>query len=252
VTRSSGESLLLADALLPTGERADVLVHAGTIARVATPSAEHDDMPVEPLEGLLLLPALVEGHMHLDKTLLGAGWVPHRDGESVRERIEAEKALRRELTVGVLERARQLAEQAVAHGTTRMRCHVDVDEEIGLTGIEQLLELRDTMRERLDIQLVAFPQSGILSSPGTAGLMAAAVQAGVEVVGGLDPAGIDGDVAGHLDVVFDLAERLGTPIDIHLHDHGELGAFELREIGRRTQALGLGGRVTVSHAYALG
>jgi cytosine deaminase len=152
----------------------------------------------------------------------------------------------------VQERARALAERAAAFGTTRMRCHVDIDNEVGLAGVEELLELRETLRARLDVQLVAFPQSGILSSPGTAELMKAAVRAGVEVIGGLDPAGIDGDVAGHLDVVFGLAERLGAPVDLHLHDQGELGAFELLEIARRTQALGLGGRVTVSHAYALG
>src|SRR6185503_7418828 len=94
--------------------------------------------------------------------------------------------------------------------------------------------------------------SGILASPGTAELMKVALQSGVEVVGGLDPAGIDGDVAGHLDVVFGLAERHGAHVDIHLHDHGEAGALELREIAGRTRATELGGRVTVSHAYALG
>jgi len=243
--------LLLADALLPTGEQADVLVVDGRIARIAPAGADSSDASVEQLDGALLLPALVEGHMHLDKTLFGAGWIPHREGGTVPERIEAEKALRRELTVSVSERARQLAERAIGFGTTRMRCHVDVDNEIGLAGVEALLELRETLRDRLDIQLVAFPQSGILSSPGTAELMEAALGSGVEIVGGLDPAGIDGDVAAHLDVVFDLAGRRGA-VDIHLHDHGELGAFELREIARRARALGLEGRVTVSHAYALG
>ena len=244
--------LLLADALLPTGERADVLVVDGRIARIAPAGADSSDTSVEQLDGALLLPALVEGHMHLDKTLFGAGWIPHREGGTVPERIEAEKALRRELTVSVSERALQLAERAIGFGTTRMRCHVDVDNEIGLAGVEALLELREALRDRLDIQLVAFPQSGILSSPGTAEFMDAALESGVEVVGGLDPAGIDGDVAAHLDIVFGLAERRGTRVDIHLHDHGELGAFELREIARRARALGLEGRVTVSHAYALG
>ena len=247
-----GPPLLLADALLPTGERADVLVENDRIARIGSSGSDPADTAVEPLQGALLLPALVEGHMHLDKTLLGAGWIPHLEGGTVPERIEAEKALRRGLTVGVSERGRQLAERAITFGTTRMRCHVDVDNEIGLTGVEALLELREALRDRLEIQLVAFPQSGILASPGTAELMEAALQSGVEVVGGLDPEGIDGDVAGHLDVVFGLAERHEAHVDIHLHDHGEPGALELREIAGRTQATGLGGRVTVSHAYALG
>jgi hypothetical protein len=68
----------------------------------------------------------------------------------------------------------------------------------------------------------------------------------------LDPGGFDCSVEGHLDVVFGKAERRGAGIDIHLHDPGALGIFELGEIARRTRALGMAGRVVVSHAYALG
>lgn len=245
-------SLLLADALA-TGGRADVLIENGRISRIAPPGtiAEPVARTID-LDGALLLPSFVEGHVHLDKTLLGTGWHPHRPGGTVLERIDAEKRLRRELGLPVGERGRRLAEQAVRFGTGRMRCHVDVDTEVGLAGVEELLELREALRPLLDVQLVAFPQSGILRDPGTAALLDAALAAGVEVIGGLDPAGIDGDVAAHLDVVFALAEKYGVPVDVHLHDPGELGAFELREIARRSEALGLHGRVTVSHAYALG
>ncbi len=75
---------------------------------------------------------------------------------------------------------------------------------------------------------------------------------GVEAVGGLDPAGIDRDPVRHLDVIFGLAERYGAHVDIHLHDGGTLGGWELELIIERTRTLGLGGRVAVSHAYALG
>jgi cytosine/adenosine deaminase-related metal-dependent hydrolase len=83
-------------------------------------------------------------------------------------------------------------------------------------------------------------------------LLDEALRLGVDVIGGLDPAGIDGDIEAHLNVVFALAERHGRRIDIHLHDAGTLGAFELRRIAARTRALGLQGRVAVSHAFALG
>ena len=82
--------------------------------------------------------------------------------------------------------------------------------------------------------------------------MAAALKAGADLVGGLDPAGFDGDVMGQLDIVFGLAERFGKEIDIHLHDGGETGAAELRDIAERTIAAGMQGRVAVSHAFALG
>src|SRR5260370_11954753 len=82
--------------------------------------------------------------------------------------------------------------------------------------------------------------------------MAEAVASGADLVGGLDPAGFDWSIEGHLDVVFGIAERRGVGIDIHLHDPDMLGIFELEEIARRTKALGMAGHVTVSHAYALG
>lgn len=71
----------------------------------------------------------------------------------------------------------------------------------------------------------------------------------METIGGIDPAGVDRDPVRHLDVVFDLAARYGAGIDIHLHDPGTLGAWELELIADRTRDAGLGGRVTVSHAY---
>jgi len=87
-----------------------------------------------------------------------------------------------------------------------------------------------------------------LSSPGTAILLDDAISLGCDVVGGLDPATFDSDLDGHLDVVFGVAERQGVPIDIHLHDHGTLGAYEIEQIAARTCASGLQGRVAISHA----
>ena len=104
----------------------------------------------------------------------------------------------------------------------------------------------------MSVQQVAFPQHGILTNPGTEELLDQALAGGVEVIGGIDPAGMDGDPVRHLDVVFGLADRHGAGVDIHLHDGGSLGAWELGLIAERTKSLGLGGRVAVSHAYAFG
>ena len=79
--------------------------------------------------------------------------------------------------------------------------------------------------------------------------MEEALAGGVETVGGIDPAGIDRDPIRHLDLIFELADRHGAAIDLHLHDPGTLGAWELEMIAERTRDAGLGGRVTVSHAY---
>jgi cytosine/creatinine deaminase len=247
------DRLLLSGARLPDGRLADVLCGAGRIARIgASGTIDSTGCEILQLEGALLLPGLIEGHIHLDKTLLGARWVPHREGHGVAQRIAREKEIRSELRGPSPERARTLLDRVVAQGTTRLRSHVDVDAEVGLRGVEMLLTLREQVRHLADIQLVAFPQSGVVTHPGAAELLNEALSLGVEAIGGLDPAGFDGDIEGQLAAVFGLAERHGSMVDIHLHDPGELGAFELRRIAAWTEATSLQGQVAVSHAYCLG
>ncbi|MFC6899158.1 amidohydrolase family protein [Nonomuraea dietziae] len=81
--------------------------------------------------------------------------------------------------------------------------------------------------------------------------MEEALRQGVDLIGGLDPAGLENDAVKHLDIVFGLAERYGVGVDIHLHDRGSLGEWQYRLIIERTRALGLRGKVTVSHGFAL-
>lgn len=202
--------------------------------------------------GAILIPGLVEAHTHMDKTLLGMGWYRNEVGPRLIDKIENERMQRRVLGI---DPARQSARQAVlaaSLGTTHIRTHVDVDTEVGVAGIEGVLETRERYRDIVDIELVAFPQSGMLIRPGTVELMEKALQLGAQVVGGLDPSAIDRDPKQHLDVVFGLAERYGVPVDIHLHEPAELGAFSMELIIERTKALGLQGKVTVSHAFCLG
>ncbi|HEY1721164.1 MAG TPA: amidohydrolase family protein [Magnetospirillaceae bacterium] len=245
--------LVLKDALLANGRKVDVHIVDGKIAALpetGAPSIAAAETIA--LNGALLLPGLVDGHIHLDKTLMGMPFIPHIPGDSVAERVTAEKELRKSLTVPVEQRATKLVEQVVASGTTAMRSHVDIDDLMKLDGLHALLKVREAARHHADIQIVAFPQSGIVTLPGAADMMEQAVREGAELVGGLDPAGFDHDVDGHLNVVFGIAEKHGAGIDIHLHDFGALGCSELRRIAEKTNAAGLGGKVAVSHAYALG
>ena len=244
-----GPSFWITGCRLATGEHADLLVADGRIAAIGRAEG---DAPRKAGAGRLVLPSLVEGHVHLDKTFLGCPWQPHLPGETVAERIGLEKIARRRIEEPVEVRGARLIERSVASGAGHMRSHVDIDPDWELANVEAVLALRESQKDRVDIQVVAFPQSGILTSPGTEGLLDEALEMGCDLVGGLDPAGIDGDPARHLDIVFDLASRHGKGVDIHLHDGDELGCFELRMIAERTRALGLEGRVAVSHAYALG
>lgn len=164
--------------------------------------------------------------------------------------VANERAGRRALPP-VSERAQALFESYVANGTTLIRTHVDVDVDNGITAVEKVLDAAARFADRLDVEIVAFPQSGLLVAPGTADLLAAAIGPGAALVGGIDPAGFDGDAVAHLDTVFGIADRHGVGVDLHLHDRGTLGRWEVGLVLDRTRALGLQGRVTVSHAFCL-
>ncbi|WP_217590314.1 amidohydrolase family protein [Burkholderia sp. GbtcB21] len=203
------------------------------------------------LDGRVVLPGFVDGHIHLDKSFVGDRWVPHEPVGSLRERLAVEK---RQLAAAppIVERANALIAQAAAFGTVAMRSHVDVDATTGLSNLQAVMAAREQWRGIVDIELVAFPQAGVVTCPGTADLLDAAVREGADVVGGIDPTTLDGDADGQLDIVFGIAEKRGAKIDIHLHEPGETGIAQLLRIAARTRAVGLGGRVNVSHAYALG
>ena len=104
---------------------------------------------------------------------------------------------------------------------------------------------------RSDVQVIAFPQAGLLREEGSPQVLEDALRAGADVVGGIDPCTLDRDPVRHLDLVFGLAERYQVPVDIHLHEPGDLGRFSADLIIERTRALGMQGRVLISHGYGL-
>jgi cytosine/creatinine deaminase len=200
---------------------ADILVRDGVIERIGPKIDGGGAQPVD-LAGRLVLPGLVDAHCHLDKTLYGRAWVPHSAGDALADRIATDRRRRAELGLPNVDSIVALLEQMVGAGTAYARSHVDVDPEVGLRGVEAVREAVARLDGRITVELVAFPQHGVLTNPGTADLLEEALKNGVETVGGIDPAGFDRDPVRHLDVVFGLAERYGAGVDIHLHDGGLL------------------------------
>ncbi|KEJ96152.1 Cytosine/adenosine deaminase [Pseudosulfitobacter pseudonitzschiae] len=244
--------LLLKTLRLMGADPVDVLIEGGRITRIAGEIPAQDGDTVEQCAGAIALPGLVDAHAHLDKTLWGMPWHPHAQGKSLQQMIDTERSLRHELD---MDAARQSARQvtlALSKGTTAIRSHVDIDTDHGLKMFEGVAETRARFADVMQIEIVAFPQSGMMIRPGTVELMDQALRDGADIVGGLDPCGIDRDPKGQLDAIFGLAEKHGKPVDIHLHEAGELGAFSLDMILDRTQALAMQGKVTVSHAFCLG
>jgi cytosine deaminase len=244
--------LLLRDVRPLGAAPTDILITAGRITAIGRALVAPPGVPEENGNGLLALPAFVEGHTHLDKSLWGMPWYVNEVGPRLIDRIDNERAQRKRLGLDPARQGEVLAKQFLRLGTTRIRTHADVDTEIGTTHSDALVALREAMRGTIDIQVVAFPQSGLLIRPGTMALMEAALRNGADIVGGLDPSGMDRDPKGHLDAVFGLCTRHGKPLDVHLHEPGELGAFALDLMIERTKALGMQGQVVVSHAFCLG
>ncbi|MFD2752521.1 amidohydrolase family protein [Comamonas terrae] len=244
---------LLLQNVRPMGEAiCDVLIEQGRITRIGRALAAPPG--VQPIDGQdqLLLPGLVESHTHLDKTLWNLDWYRNEVGNQLIDRIENERAYRAQTGHDSAAQSLALAREFLAQGTTRIRSHADVDTEIGLRHVEGVLQTREAMAPWQEIQIVAFPQSGLLQRPGTAQLLDEALALGADVLGGLDPCAIDEDPVRSLDVLFEIAERHDKPLDIHLHEAGDMGAFSLKLILDRTEAHGLQGRVAISHGFCLG
>lgn len=243
--------LVLDRALLGDGSVAALQISHGIIQAITPSGKVPQGAKVIDLDGALLLPGFVEGHIHLDKCFIGDDWHSYRRGNSIADRIRIE---REELATArpVIERARALVEQCIANGTAFIRTHVDIDPDIGFKHFEAMIAVREEYRDAVDIQIVAFPQHGLIVKPGTLELMAEAIDSGAHIIGGLDPATFDGDINSHLDAIFALAGQKDVGLDIHLHDGGDLGASEITQIADRTIAAGMQGNVVISHAYALG
>jgi len=206
------------------------------------------------LGGDLLLPGLVDGHMHLDKTLFGLPWTPHAAEPFRMSRIAPDAKLLPSLPLDTAGRAGALIGRCVAHGKAHIRTHADITPIFGLSALEGVLAAREAHRAAATVQIVTFPQAGVMRAGGKPmlDLLDAAIGAGAELVGGIDPCEVDRDPRGQFDGIFAIAEKRGVGVDIHLHEPGELGLFSLLEIRGRVGAHGMAGRATISHGFCLG
>lgn len=247
-------NLLISDVRPWGGEARDLLIADGRIREVLPTGT--DPAGVEARidgRGLLAVPGFVNAHAHVDKSWWGKPWVPFGgDRGSTQGRIAHERAVRDGLGIPSLSSTVAVLREFLRHGTTAVRSHVDVDLGVGLRGIETVREAVAELGGAIDVEIVAFPQDGVVRRPGVLDLLDRAAAAGAEHIGGLDPASIDRDPVAQLDGLFEIAVRHDVGIDIHLHDGAELGAFQLELIAERTVAAGRQGRVNIAHGFALG
>jgi len=231
------------------GDTVDMIVRDGRIAELVSEARTTGATEVDGGGGVVM-PAFADVHTHLDSTRLGLPFKPHTAGPGLTGLIENDRRNWRS-DGSVAARATRTLAASIAGGATLVRSHAQVDTDCGLERLEGVLAARLAHADRCRVEVVAFPQSGIVRDAGTADLLGAAIAAGANLIGGIDPCGLDRDPVEHLDIVFALAERHQVGIDIHLHEASDLGAFSFELIAERTAALSMQGKVTVSHAFAL-
>ncbi|MBO9496323.1 cytosine deaminase [Thalassotalea sp. G20_0] len=222
-----------------------------TPAATVRNTARNEGVEVIDGHGRLVLPPFIDPHVHLDTALTAGEPVWNRSGtlfEGIHNWSERKKTLTRD---DVKNRAAKALEWYIAQGVQHVRSHVDTTDP-SLTALQALLELREEMRELIDIQLVAFPQEGIPSFPKGAELLEEALKLGAEAVGGIPhfeytrEYGIDS-----LKTVFDLAEKYDRLIDIHCDEIDDEQSRFVETVATLALERAMGQRVTASHTTAM-
>lgn len=235
---------------------ADVAIDDGRIVAIE-PACELPARREIDAGGRVVVPGFVNAHVHLDKAFVGDLAPSGLMLEGVARGTERKRAYTRE---DIRQRVRRALDLSISHGVTALRSPVDVDPIVGTLCVEAIAEVREEYRDRLDLQIMAFPQEGFLGVDGMHQLMRRALAEGADVVAGRphgDPAGaIDYDR--HIDEILDIAD--GRMVDMSVDalfppDRAEypqperLGVFRLAEAVLRR---GYGpGSVTAHHVLAL-
>jgi cytosine deaminase len=235
-------------------EPVDVLVDGDLIVAIRPrgelPQGESD----RTLEagGRLLSPPLVDPHFHID-AVLTVGEPRFNESGTLIEGIQTWAERKPSLTIeDVKRRAREAIRWEVAQGTGLIRSHVDVCDP-SLTALRALLELRDDVRDIVDLRLIAFPQDGILAFPGGRELMREAIALGCDIIGGIPHYELTRDEGVEsVHFMFDLARETGRPIDLHCDETDDDQSRFLEVVAARTMRDGLQGRVVAGHTTAFG
>jgi cytosine/creatinine deaminase len=204
------------------------------------------------VDGSLVLPPFIEPHIHLDTTLT-AGEPEWNQSGTLFEGIQRWSQRKESLTLeDVKTRSKTALKWQIAQGIGHVRTHVDVTDP-SLTALKAMLEVKEELKDYVDIQLVAFPQEGILSYPNGVELLEEAMKMGADVVGGIPhfeftrEYGVDS-----MKIAFDLAEKYDRLVDIHCDEIDDEQSRFVEVVAKEAYERGLGTRTTASHTTAMG
>jgi cytosine deaminase len=242
--------LLIKGGTLPDGSVADIGITGDTIAEIA-PALEATAKETIDATGDLVSPPFVDPHFHMDATL-SYGQPRVNASGTLLEGINLWGELREEASVeDMVERALTYCDWAASMGLLAIRTHVDTTPD-HLRGVTAMLELREAVKDYIDLQLVAFPQDGLYrTETGRANLLRA-LDMGVDVVGGIPH--FERTMQEGADSLVDMcriaAER-GLMVDIHCDETDDPLSRHIETLARETLRHGLGGRVAGSHLTSM-
>jgi cytosine/creatinine deaminase len=229
-----------------------ILIEAGKFSKIEREVHEGGGHEVIDAEGSLVLPPFIEPHIHLDTTLT-AGEPKWNESGTLVEGIQTWAERKKTLSVeDVKTRAKTALKWQIAQGIQHVRTHVDVTDP-DLTALKAMLEVKEEMARYVDLQLVAFPQDGILSFPNGEELLEEALKMGADVVGGIPHYEFTREYGVQsLEKAFRLAEKYDVLVDIHCDEIDDEQSRFVEVVAAEALRLGMGSRVTASHTTAMG
>ena len=221
----------------------DIGIQGTTIAAIS--SGLDADAPELNAAGCLVIPGMIETHIHLDKTCI-LDRCRIEEG-TVAEAVRETAAAKRSFTVeDVYARAKRTLERCIAQGTMHMRTHVELDPGINMIGFEAVEQLARDYAWAIDVELCVFPQEGLLNNPGTEELLIEGLRRGARTIGAVPY--FDTDPRGQIDRIFAIARDFDAEIDMHLDLAETIDGMQVEYVCRKTEEFGWGGRVAVGHA----
>jgi cytosine deaminase len=243
--------LIIRGANLPDGRQGvDIGIQGDRIATIE-PALKASAAREIDAKGRLVSPPFVDAHFHMDATL-SLGLPRLNQSGTLLEGIALWGELKPLLTQeAIAERALAYCDWAVAKGLLAIRSHVDVCDP-RLLAVDALLEVKKKVKPYIDLQLVAFPQDGVLRSPGAMELLKTALDRGVDVVGGIphfERTMADG--AASVRALCEIAAKRGLLVDMHCDETDDPMSRHVETLAYETQRLGLQGRATGSHLTSM-
>lgn len=244
--------MLFKNAYIENGkELKDIRVTKGKFAEIGADLQPKEGEELEDLRGRLVLPPFIESHVHLDTCLTAGDPVRNMSGtlfEGIECWSKRKKKLGRE---DIRERVNRVVRMYAANGVQHIRTHVDVTDP-KLTALKAILELRDELKDYMDIQVAAFPQEGIMSFPGGKELLEEAVRLGADAVGAIPHFEFTREYSVEsVNYALKLAADNGLLADIHCDEIDDEASRGLETVAARALELGLFDRVTASHTTAM-